>query len=282
MIREPALRVANECWGRRAGTSLIMGVVKMVMGVVRNLVRWIPLRRRAQWVARLVPRSSWYRVALSASRVQARITARMGGNGELTEAVMLDHWLHELTLCGAFPIPWRRADVSALERVDGKTGVLYCWTHVPLSDMPLRAFLEMGHEAPWAVAEEGNIVERGEFIVPGLAQRVRAIAADRYMLLKMRTVLRRGGSVAYMADPELGGPISGRALRLVGRLGARVIFQWAERREDGVIDIWFVDAPQPFCESDEAIEENLEFLRVANRRVLGALGVRASEAVDAS
>lgn len=242
---------------------------------LKNVFGWFPLRGRARIVARLVPARYWYRTALWASRTQGRITGWMGGNRFLTEALMLDHWLQELTLCGEFPIPWRPAKIDALERAQRRTGVLYCSTHLPLLDLPFRLQCEMGFRSPWAIAEIGRIIDAG-FIIPGLLSRLRTIPADQYALVKLRSVLRAGESVACMVDAELGSPLSSRTMKVAGKVGAHVIFFWAERQTDGFIDIWFIDAPRPHCESEEAIEENLEALRAINQRILGPLGVRPS------
>jgi hypothetical protein len=60
---------------------------------------------------------------------------------------------------------------------------------------------------------------------------------------------------------------------VAGRVGARVVFQWAKRRPDGTIEVTFIDAPRPHCETSEAVHENLAFLRAAQQRALAALGL---------
>jgi hypothetical protein len=245
----------------------------LAIGVLRKIGRWITLRRQARIVALLLPARHWYRAAIHASRLHARLTATLGGGDRmLTEAVLLDNWLQELTFSGEYPIPWRAVEKEVLNRIDPGRGVLYCWTHLPLFDMALRAFIEMGYQTPLIVADPGRIFGDNELVVPGLAKRCRTIPVSPYVLTKLRTVLRRGGSVACLADPVLGGPISANILRLAGRVGARVVFFWAERRPDGVIDVYFIEAPRPYCESEEDIEVNMEFLRRENRRILDGIG----------
>jgi hypothetical protein len=39
-----------------------------------------------------------------------------------------------------------------------------------------------------------------------------------------------------------------------------------------VIDVYFIEAPRPYCESEEDIEANMEFLRRENRRILDGIG----------
>lgn len=226
-------------------------------------------------MAWLVPQRHWYKAAIYASRLHARMTAALlGNNRALTEAVMLDNWLQELTFLGPYPIPWRGVETGVLNQGDPEKGVLYCWTHLPLSNLPLRAFIEMGQVAPLVVADPGQIVGDKEVIVPGLAKRVKAIAVRPNVLMSIRTVFLEGGSVACLADAEMGAPISSNIFRIAGMVGVRVIFQWAERQRDGTIDIYIVEAPRPYCKTEDDIEANMEFLRKENRRILDGLGFR--------
>ncbi len=224
-------------------------------------------------MARFVPARYWYRAAVSISRLHARLTGAIGGNRALTEAIVLDSWLRELTFSGAYPIPWRAAKLDGLEKGDPERGVLYCWTHLPLFSMPLYAAIELGCEMPMIVADPGNIQGESDFIVPGQAKRVRAIPASLHVLMRIQTVLQEGGAVACLADAELGGPVSSNVLRIAGQTGARVVFQWAERQPDGMMNIYIINAPRPLNESEEDIAVNLEFLRVENRRILDSLGL---------
>jgi hypothetical protein len=253
---------------------------RFVVGFLKTLGSWITLRRRARIVARFVPRRRWYRTAVSVSRLHARLTGAAGGNRALTEAILLDNWLQELTFSGAYPIPWRAVKVDGLEKADPKRGVLYCWTHLPLFSMPLYASIEMGYPTPLIVADPGNIFGENEFMVPGQTKRARAIPANLHVLMRIRTILQEGGAVACLADAELGGPVSSNVLRIAGQAGARVVFQWAERQPDGVIDIYFINAPRPLNESEEDIEANLEFLRVENQRILDSLGLKIDSAIE--
>jgi hypothetical protein len=246
---------------------------RFVARTFKTLGRWLPLRRQARIVALLIPSKLWYRTAVLISQLHARVTGAMGGNRPLTEAIMLDSWLRELTFSGTYPIPWRPVKLDGIDGGDTKRGLLFCWTHLPLSTMPLYALAEIGYPLPVVVANPGNICGESEFMVPGKTKRARAIVANLHVLMKMRTVLRGGGSVACLADAKLGAPVTPNVLRIAGQAGARVVFQWAERQPDGVIDIYFINAPRPLNESEEDIEVNLEFLRVENRRILLSLGL---------
>jgi hypothetical protein len=237
----------------------------------------MPLRQQVRITAWLVPQRHWYKAAIFASRLHAGMTALLGNNRALTEAVMLDNWLRELTFLGPYPIPWRGVETEVLNRGDPEKGVLYCWTHLPLSNLPLRAYIDMGHVAPLVVADPGQIVGDNEVLVPGLAKRYKAIAVGPNVLMSIRTVLREGGSVACLADAEMGAPISSNIFRIAGMVGVRVIFQWAELQLNGTVAICFVEAPRPYCKTEVDIEANMEFLRKENRRILDGLGFRPQD-----
>ena len=196
----------------------------------------------------------------------------MGGNGPLTEALMLDNWIRALTFSGEYPIPWVPGDLNILNAPPSTRGILYCWTHLPLVEMPLRTLLDMGHTLDFIVADPGKIVNGDEFIVPGLKTRVKALSADRRVLIKVRSALAQGKSVACLADAEIFGPLSSQVLQVAGKVGAFVIFQWAERQPDDTLKVNFVPAPYPHCETAEQIEQNLEFLYARNTRTLQELG----------
>jgi hypothetical protein len=220
----------------------------------------------------ILPNRYWYRAALAMCRLQAALNGALGGNRVLTEAVMLDHWLWELTAIGPFPIPWTLNGLEVIEASDRKIGTVFCWIHEPLVEFPMRPFLETGHSEAIVVADRGRIVDGG-YLVAGLARRLVAIPADRYALGRAKRSLQEGTSVVCLVDATLGGPLQPFVLQVAGRVGARVVFQWAKRRPDGTIEVTFIDAPRPHCETSEAVHENLDFLRAAQQRALAALGL---------
>lgn len=206
-------------------------------------------------------------------RLQGALIGLFGGNRLLTEAVMLDHWLWELTAIGPFPIPWTITGTDVIEAVDPQIGTVYCWIHEPLAEFPLRPYLERGYPEPVVVADQGRIIGMDQLMVAGLERRLNAIPVNRYALGRARRSLQEGTPVVCLADAEIGGPLYPLVLQLAGRVGARVVFQWARRRQDGTIEVTFVNAPRPKCEDEKAVEENLEFLREAQKRALRELGL---------
>jgi hypothetical protein len=179
-----------------------------------------------------------------------------GGNRALTEAMMRDHWLRELTFHGAFPVPWRLQGRDVLDRYCVPGPVLYCTTHIPLGEVPLRVVIELGYPTPLPFADPGRIVGQDQYVVAGLAGSIPALPVSGYSLARMRTLLREGRSVVFLADSEFGGELSANPLRLAARLGIPVIFAWAELAAD---------------------DENLQLLREITDRLLHQLGAVDSE-----
>ncbi len=233
--------------------------------------RVFPLKRQVRVVAMVVPVSHWYAAAECVSRAHGWVAQLASRNGRLTRALVLDYWLRELTLRGPFTIPWRIEDVSGLQHAEPGRAIFFCWTHVPLIEFALSTLVELGQQ-PLMVCDEGMMVDTNKFVAPGLADRMDAIPARTSSLRRVLASLRAGRSVAWLADPLLGGRISSQTLRLVALSGARLVFGWGERDGDGTIAIRMVDPPFPDCETPAAIEANLEVLRRERRRILRELG----------
>jgi hypothetical protein len=243
---------------------------------MKKSLRWLAsllqLRRQVRFVTWVLPNRYWYRAALAMCRLQGVINGMLGGNRVLTEAVMLDHWLWELTAIGPFPIPWTIEGSDIFESAEAKIGAVYCWIHEPLVELPMRPYLELGHSNAIVVADRGRIVD-GQYMVAGMTNRVVAIPVDKYSLGRAKRSLQEGTSVVCLADATLGGPLQPYVLQLAGRVGARVVFQWAKRLPDGTIAVTVINAPRPYCETEEAVHENLAYLRAAQQRALAALGL---------
>jgi hypothetical protein len=235
----------------------------------------MPLSRQARIAAAVLPPVMRFRFAVAVSRLQGRLMGALGSNRALTEALMLDHWLHELTLHGGFPIPWRLHGRDTLDHYEGSGPVLYYTMHLPLCEIPLRVFIEAGYRAPVPMADRGRIVEHKTIVVPGLQARTPALPVTDSPLMRMRTLLQRGQSVACLADRYFAGDFYANPMRLAARLGVPVIFSSAELGPDGVVDVTFRPLPHPLCETADAITQNLRFLQETRERILQSLGVTA-------
>lgn len=249
--------------------------VSRLIGWAKGLGRHLPLARRARIIRAVLPRTLWFRAALEISRMQGRIVRKLGGNGALTSAVMLDHWLRELSFGGAFPIP---SCAEGFEICLTPGPKMYCWTHLPLTEMPLRVYLENGGAPVAVVSDPGKIVDENKFVVFGWPERIQAIPVGFLLLSRIKTTLRTGKSVVFLADEYMGAPLSEMPVRLAGRLGVPLIFQWAELLPDGTIQVTFQQAPYPYSRTEEEIAANLDFLREAKEMTLAALGFATEHA----
>jgi hypothetical protein len=238
------------------------------------LKRLLPFTRQARIAGAVVPPGLKFRFVLAVSRLQGRVMGWFGSNPALTEAAMRDEWLHELTLHGGFPIPWRLHGRDVLDHYKNSP-VLYYTMHLPLCEIPLRVVVELGYPVPVFLADPGRIVDQDKLVVPGLETRTRSLPSTDSPLVRMRTLLQRQQSVGCLADRYFAGDFHVNPLRLAGRLGVPVIFPFAELGPDGVVEVTFQPLPYPLCETEEEIEHNVSFLREIRDRILRSLGVSA-------
>ena len=193
----------------------------------------------------------------------------MGGNRALTTELMLDHWLRELSFSGAFPIPYRSTGLDVCLTPGPK---LFCWTHLPLTEVPLRVYLEGGGVPIAVVSDLGKIVGEEQFQVFGWPERMQALPADAHLLTRVLRTFKTGMSVVFLADPYLGGAMSDVPLRLAAKAGVPLVLQWAELTSDGTLEVTYREAPFPYSRTETEIAENLAFLREARDRTLAKFG----------
>ena len=240
-----------------------------VLRALKRAATHLPLNRQTALVARLLPVRFWYRAALLCSRAHGALVERMGGNGPLTTALMLDHWLRELSFSGPYPMP---LESRGMELALSPGAKMFCWVHLPLTEVPLRAYLQRGGTPLAVVSDRGKIVGQNEFQVFGWPDRMEALPDGPRLLAQVKTTLRAGKSVVFLADHYLGGPMSEVPVRLAGKLHVPLVLQWAELQADGTIMVTFREAPCPYSQSEAEIAENLRFLREARDGSLKALG----------
>jgi hypothetical protein len=237
------------------------------------LKRLMPLSRQARMAAAVLPSGVQFRCALAMSRLQGYVMGSLGSNPVLTEAMMRDHWVRELSFWGGFPIPWRLHGRDVLDHYNGLGPILYYTLHAPLCEMPLRVVMELGYPVPIPLADPGRLVEQDKLLVPGMETRIPSLSVTDSPLLRVRTLLRRGQGVVCLADRCFAGAFYTNPMRLTARLGVPVIFSWAELGPDGVVDVTFQPVPYPLCETEKAIAQNLSFLEEIRDRLLRSLGV---------
>ena len=252
-----------------SGHSGLPGPTAAVLRSLKRLATHLPLQRQAALVARLLPPQLWYGAALRMARAQGRLVERMGGNRVLTTELMLDFWLRELSFSGPYPIPYQ---CQGLELCLMPGPKLFSWTHLPLTEAPLRPFLEASGAPLAVVADPGKIVGDNQFQVFGWAQRLQGLITDGGLLRRVMGTLRGGTSVVFLSDPYMGGPLSEVPVRLAGRAGVPLIFQWTELAGDGTLLVTFREAPCPYSRTEEEIAQNMAFLRDARACTLDRLG----------
>jgi hypothetical protein len=93
-------------------------------------------------------------------------------------------------------------------------------------------------------------------------------------LSSVRRLLLQGQSVGCVADrSHMDHRLHSNPLRLAGRLRVPVIYMWATLAKDGVVEVMFQPAPHPLCESEAAIDHNMDFLRQLRDEMLRAVGI---------
>jgi hypothetical protein len=244
------------------------------------------LERRARMIAATVPRRHWFRAAILMSRVHGHLSAAFTGRRRgIVEAYIREDCLIELSRRGPFHVPIRVIGAELLEPAESeRAGVVLCGTHVPWNNVMIRAAILSGHKPELVVTDPNSILLKdNEFLPTGLDDGVPAAAPGPGGLLRIRTVLRNKGIVACTLDQRAGGKSYPDLLVIAGRLGARAVTFSAELARDGVVDITFRNALHPYCESRQAIQENLQAILAEERRLLASLdGLDDSEvSIDA-
>jgi len=125
----------------------------------------------------------------------------------------------------------------------------------------------MGHP-PTAIVSRERESNEGKYWVWGLGKALPAIVPGRDVLIKVRTILRHGGSVAAMVNRGPSGPFHHNIFRLIHSLGAQVVFSTVALQPDGEILVEYFAPPDPSFSSDESIAINLQALQAGIDRSL--------------
>jgi len=225
-------------------------------------------------VVALLPRNWWYPVLWRISRAQAvfiwpflQFTSYRFDNRRCVPVVwMLNHWIYRLaTAKGPFPIPIRIKGSEVIHSLyRNPTGGVLCSAHVPLLDLCLHSLIELGCPPAAVIGDselESSFPVWGRLALPG-------IRSGQAVLLKVRTVLRNGGYVAALVDLNWTKTYSPNLFRVVQLAGAQAVFVIPELRPNGDIDIEFFLPPDPWCQTEQSIGENLEMLQSRVDRLL--------------
>lgn len=254
--------------------------------IMKLLAKEFSLEKRARFVAAVLPRRHWFRAAVLLSRWHAHLSAIFRNRRPgIAEAYLRENWLNQLTRVGPFPVPIRANGAELLQPAESeRAGVVLCGTHVPFIMVVIRSAILSGHRPDLVVTDQDNIrLENSHFQPTGMDHGVPAVPPGAAGLLRIRSVLRKKGLVACTLDRDSGGDIHPDLLILAGRLGARAVTFRAELASDGIVDIAFQNTIHPYCESREAIKENLSAILAAEsellRRLSGVTDTKAPIAV---
>jgi hypothetical protein len=199
------------------------------------ILRWISPKVAfcgTYFIVHVFPETQWYMATLRITRLLTAIAEFFAGRAPLRAEWMLHVWLRRISR--PFPIPTRTAGTEALiEARTAPNGIALVSLHMPFFDLILRSLFELGCPPDAVISSMSQILD-GKFRVGGMAESSPAIASqDRLVLLKAVRILQRGGMVAALMDA--GNTLNPNILRLVGLVGARLLFYVSEMQENGEI-----------------------------------------------
>jgi hypothetical protein len=236
-------------------------------------------RGAAAWAALMVPVSHLYRTTYRLSRLQAMILRPLIGltpyrqdpRQSIMVAWVLNSWLQQLNkVKRAFPIEVKTEGQRVV--IDASLhpgGLVICSVHVPLVHAVLHSLIKIGVPPVGVVAGEPEM-KHGKIPVWGLQEDLPGIPENQNSLLKMRRILRQGGTVFALIDTETGDSPSHNIFRLIGKAGARAVLATVALRPTGEINVEYSDPPDPFCETEKSIMANAEFLQAKVKRSMAS------------
>lgn len=154
--------------------------------------------------------AEWYKIAynITSFLVLFRGTAPIirGKNRGLNHAYLLNTILSLLTRTKKeFKIP---TIIDGLEifKKPRSNGLVICSLHMPLNKVGLRCLIENGHKPDAAIAAAfHNAVSVSAW---GVTEVIPAISTGPFVLLKTKSILKKGGTVTALVDKNLGKAVS--------------------------------------------------------------------------
>lgn len=161
-------------------------------------------------------------------------------------------------------------EVTGMEKLQetyqNANGALICSAHLPLFEAIVYTLVTSGCSPASVVAAREMITPRGTAAIWGLE--LPAIVNNQAVLVRSRTIFKRGGAIAMLADFGFCDDYNPNIYRVARALGAQVIFTVAEILPSGKISVEFFAPPDPFCKTDESILLNLQVLKERVDRIL--------------
>jgi hypothetical protein len=226
------------------------------------------LRLLAIIISLIYPSDKWYKVVLYISNLSRFLTFQLLNKNKSIGMIRANHingLLAVLTWTGkSFPVPYR---ITGLENLQQKNGLILCTVHLPLVKVAVRGLIENNFKINAAIAE--NAIKNNKMSVWGIADKIPVLLKNPFVLVKTRSILKNNGTVVMMIDDSRTGEFSPNIMRLCGKVGAKIVFFFAELTQDDNINCYFVNPPNENCENENSINENLDFLRQKKNEILG-------------
>lgn len=259
---------------RRLASMRFAFLLSPIRRIARRFIRFVYGARLivfnygTRLIAFVLPERWWYPVLWRVSRFQAFVLApfirfspaRSNTNPSVITTWLLNSWMLRMTsIKCSFPIPIRyKGEEALLEASRNPRGMLLCSAHMPLVEACIRPLLEMNCSKPACV---DTILMDGEYPVWGSDKRLPGILCDEYVLVRVRSVLRKGGAVALLIDSNFCRTYCANVFQLSRAVGAQVVCAVAELQPDGYILVEYFSPPDPFCTSPDSILLNLQALQ---------------------
>jgi hypothetical protein len=169
-----------------------------------------------------------------------------------------------LTRCSRpFPVPYQ---LIGLDQLSHESGMVLCTVHLPLIKVTLRGIMDSNIKIDWAIVAVPS--KDMKMAVWGITEKIPVLLRSPSVLLKAKTRLLQNESIVLMIDNPSTGVYSKNILLLCNKVHAKLVFFFAEYTPGGLIEARIFEAPHPYCDSMEAIDENLKFLRQKSEEIL--------------
>jgi hypothetical protein len=133
-----------------------------------------------------------------------------------------------------FPIPVRTVGEGWSHLINNHPhGLMICTVHTPLNLAGVRYCVDHNLVIDGIIARYPP--PEGYYIIPGTATRIPALTVDRNILLKVKRILERGGTVITLVDHLIDGQFSPNQFRLAAKLNAELRMVVVELQPDGAI-----------------------------------------------
>lgn len=234
----------------------------------------------AKVIRHTLPANSWYRAAFLFTKYYARVTSAPDGSyisSRYDKSYRLNHALKletvlsmivaDTTPAPIFPIPIQANEQEFdLLKKERPNGLLICSIHIPLNLASIRYIIDQGLIPDAIVARLPP--EDGYFTVTGTSVRIPVIPTDASVLIKVRSLLRKGGAVIVLVDNLSDGSFSSNVFRLAEKLNANIVLALVELQADGNLKAYTIGAPDTVNPEEDKVEQKIKSM---NEQVLTIL-----------